>query len=770
MHVTFLSTYPPRACGLATFTRDLRSAVIGATPGLTADVVSVVHERGPQRPEVTVQLRQQERDDYGAAAAYLNGSGTDVLSVQHEFGIFAGSEGEWVLDTMRGLNRPVVTTLHTVLPSPPAHYLRATRDVVAASDRVVVMSETARQILVDVYGADPERIAVVLHGAPDLDPTPPPGLKASLGLEGRTVLLTFGMLGPGKGIEFALEALPDVVAQCPDVLYVVLGATHPEIVRREGEAYRDRLLDDVVARGLGDHVRFVDQYADLDTIWTYLQAADVYVSPYPGMDQIVSGTLAYALSAGKAIVSTPYLPAAEALADGRGRLVPYGDVAGFSAAIAGLAASPAERERLAAAALAYGQQAAWPNVGMAYARIFAEAVEAAGARRFVAPAPTLALHPGELPKALDYLRELTDDTGIIQHAAYGVPDRAHGYSTDDVARALAVVLRAARALPRDPALQEQARRLTRTYLAFLHHAQLPSGPFHNFMGYDRRFLDDVGSEDTTGRTLWGLGAAVAGVPSEPVRRHALDLFERGMHVELTHPRALSYAATGLYHVLRAVPGHDGVRARLTATAETLAGYYDGHARDGWRWFSDRLTYANARLPHAMLLAADALGSDRFRRIGLDTLQFLADVSFRAGYFDAVGNQGWWPREQPPAPFDQQPIEAGYMADACRAAWKATGDRVWVERAVTAAEWFHGRNRIGTPLFDVETGGCADGFGPHGLNLNQGAESAIACALAFLAVEELRATGALLPATPAAAPPERTSGDGGLRPPVATLRP
>ena len=768
MHVTFLSTYPPRACGLATFTRDLRDAVIG-TGAATADVVSVVHDRTLQRPEVTYQLRQHERADYAAAAAFLNGSSTDVLSVQHEFGIFGGPEGRWVLDLMRQTRRPVVTTLHTVLPSPPEHYRTATRAVVDASDRVVVMSETARRLLVDVYGADPARLAVVLHGAPALDPTPPPGLKASLGLEGRTVLLTFGMLGPGKGIEFALAALPGVVEKCPDALYVVLGATHPEIVRREGEVYREGLMAEVRALGLEDHVRFVDQYADIDTIWTYLQAADVYVSPYPGMDQIVSGTLAYALSAGKAIVSTPYLHAAEALADGRGLLVPYGETAAFSEALARFATDRAFREETAAAALAYGEQAAWPAVGEAYAQVFAEAIEAAGPARFVAEAQPIGLHPAELPKSLDYLRALTDDVGIIQHAAFGIPDRAHGYCTDDAGRAMAVALRATRVLPRDPALQEQTRTLTRTYLAFLLHAQRPDGSFHNFMGFDRRFLDDGGGEDTTGRALWGLGAAAAWAPSEPMRALARQLTERAMNVELTHPRAMAYAVVGLHRYLTAYPGADAARTRLATHADNLVARFEAHKGDDWRWFADRLTYANALLPHALLLAAETLGDERLRTVGLDALTFLSDVSFREGYYDAVGNHGWWERGMPPAPFDQQPIEAGYMADACKTAWEATGDRQWAHRAVVSAEWFHGRNRLGAALFDVESGGCYDGLGAHGVNLNQGAESSVACALALLAVEELRAVGALAPPVPPVAS-AAASGDGGLRAPTMSLRP
>ncbi|MFN3597343.1 MAG: glycosyltransferase [Rubricoccaceae bacterium] len=741
MHVSFLSTYPPRACGLATFTRDLREGLLAARPDVSADVVSVVKDyAGPARqPEVPYELRQHVRADYLAAAEHLAASSADVLCVQHEFGIFGGPEGTYVLDLMDAARQPVVTTLHTVLPRPPEHYRRALEAVVARSARLVVMTETAARLLRDVYGADPARVRVVPHGAPARDPAPAPGLKARLGLEDHTVALTFGLLGPSKGIEFALDALPRAIEACPNLLYVVLGATHPEIVRREGERYREALHARVEAAGLGAHVRFVNQYVDTDALWDYLTASDVYVSPYPGMDQICSGTLAYALAAGKPVVSTPYLHAREVLAGGAGTLVPFGDTEAFGRALARFASDPAARAEAAARARAFGETTAWPRVGAAYAEIFAELLAEPPA------AEPLPLHPAALPAAMDYLARLTDDTGLFQHAACGIPDRAHGYCADDAARALVVALAFARRTD-----DAEADALARRYLAFLKHAQRDDGTFANFLGFERRFLTpadrpDAESQDTTGRALWGLGTAAALAPDEPMRILARHLFERALDVPLTDPHALAYATLGLDAFLTRFPGTARARQRLAETADALLAAYDRTAATGWPWFHDALTYAVALLPHALLVAHRHLGAEtlpsgqpaeRLREVGLAALDFALHHTLGQGFFDPIGNRGWFPRGGQPARYDQQPIEAGYMADACATACALTGEARYAEAARHAVAWFYGRNRLGQALFDPATGACYDGFSPHGLNLNQGAESVVACLLGHLALERL----------------------------------
>ena len=751
MHVTIVSTYPPRACGLATFARDLRGGLIAA--GATADVVSVVREPAgaARRPEVAYEIRQDVREDYAAAAEFINAGSADLVSIQHEFGIFGGSEGLYVLDLMDAVRVPVVARLHTVLPRPEPHYRRALEAIVARSARIVVMTETARDLLRDVYGVDPAVVDVVPHGTPDLDPARPAGLRERLGLDGRMVLLTFGLLGPSKGIEFAIESLERAVAVNPDVLYVILGATHPEIVTREGEVYRERLVAEVARRGLSGHVRFENHYVDTPELWDWLRAADVYVSPYPNMDQITSGTLSNALAAGLPVVSTPYLHAAEVLAGGAGRLAPFGDVEAFGGALAELVSDPEARAEASRCALAIGATTAWPAVGAASVDLSEVAIRDA---RTAEGSPEVAgepdgptpVHPGMRPAAVGYLDRLTDDCGPFQHAVCGLPDRAHGYCTDDAGRALVVALDAARLADARSDERRAALRIARTCLAFVAHAQRPDGTFHNFMDYSRRFLERPESEDTTGRALWGLGAAVAHAPDESSRVLARHAVERSLAVDLVHPRAVAYAICGLDLALDRFPGAVAISDRLHTHATRLVEAFERTASPRWRWFSDDMTYASALVPHALLRASDRFADTpagaRFREVGLDALAFVLGQTVRDGRFDAVGNRGWLRRTGERALFDQQPIEAGYAAMAWTEAARLTGEAGYADAARLAAAWFTGRNRIDAPVVDVTTGAAYDGFSEHGVNLNQGAESAIAHLLALLATERLAPAGTL----------------------------
>ena len=556
------------------------------------------------------------------------------------------------------------------------------------------------------------------------------------------MLLTFGLLGPSKGIEFALGALRPVVAANPDALYVVLGATHPEIVRQHGEAYREGLVRQVEAAGLADHVRFVDEYVDTERLCAYLRATDVYVSPYPGMDQITSGTLAYAVGAGRPIVATPYLHAKEALADGRGRLVPYGDAEGFGAAMAALAADPELRSALGARTFAYGRASQWSQVGASFGDVLAEV--ARHPRGPVTEGPAT-VHPAATDAAFDHLARLTDDAGIVQHTALGVPDRANGYCTDDAARALVAALRYARSPHAADA--PRALDLAAGYLAFLLHAQQPDGRFHNFMSFGREWLPHKGdSEETLGRALWGLGAAVALAPL-PQARLARQLMERASGPDLTHPRAVAYAACGWAHYLGRFPGARAAQDQLQHYATRLREHHDRTASPDWDWFESRLTYANPKLPEALLRAGLVLHDADLRALGLRTLRFYVGETFDdgVGRFDFVGNAlaGYRRGGAKPA-FDQQPIEAGYTAEACALAFAATGRREWARWTAAAAEWFCGRNRLGLWLYDPATGACRDGLQPGGVNLNEGAESAIACLLGFLAAQEVAPTAAVDP--------------------------
>lgn len=737
--VCFVATYPPRACGIATFTSDLRRAICDVDANVQASVIALTNtpERYEYPPEVAFEIRQQQLGDYRLAAEYINFSGVDTVCVQHEFGIFGGAEGRYIAEFLEALRKPVVTALHTVLPSPPAGIRDALVRVAAASDYLVVLNNRATSILKNDYGIPEEKITFIHHGVPDAPFVDPNYYKDKFGVEGRLVLMTFGLLSRNKGIEMVLEAMPKVVAAYPRAVYIVLGATHPEVKRREGEDYRLWLRRRVRELGLEDHVMFYDRYVDLAELLEFIGACDIYVTPYKAMDQIVSGTLAYAVGMGKAVVSTPYLYAEELLASGRGRLVDVGDSDGLATTLVKLIENRAGRHRMRKKAYEYGRQMIWSEVANRYLELFERASTAYPNKRLTPRIRKLTAAGYDLPEIkLDHLIRLTDDTGIMQHATCGVPDRRFGYSTDDAARALVVTLK-----HYDQYGDEVAIDLATRYLSFLSYAQLEDGRFHNFMSYSRDFLDDQGSEDTLGRALWGLGTAVRYSPTEGMRALARSMFERSMEVlDFEHPRAMAYAICGLYNFLHRYDGAPPVRRKLTELAQQLAEIYERGSDKEWRWFGDEMTYANAKMPEAMLLAYRATGDEQFKKIGFESLEFLLEQTYRDGRFDFIGNQGWYRRGEERAVLSQQPIEAGYTAEACLVAQEVSGDQRYLELAEAAAEWLLGRNRLGARLYDFATGACADGLNPHGPSLNQGAESVICGLLTLLTVSEPRDKG------------------------------
>ncbi|HEY6121685.1 MAG TPA: glycosyltransferase [Pyrinomonadaceae bacterium] len=723
-----IGTYPPRECGIATFTADLRRSLANASKSVQANIIAITNPADTFRysEEVVFEVRQNHLADYRNAAEYINFSGADVVCLQHEFGIFGGPDGRYILELLKNLRQPVVTTLHTTLPEPTASQRETLIRISDLSDRLVVMNNRAIPILNDVYGIPERKVSMVHHGVPDVSFIDPNYYKDHFGVEGRLVLLTFGLLNRNKGIETVLEALPDVVGKHPEVVYIVLGATHPEVKRRHGEEYRLSLERRARELGIEEHVIFHDRYVSFEELCEFIGASDIYVTPYFSRDQIVSGTLAYAVGMGKAVVSTPYLYAEELLSEGRGRLFDFKDGKGLATTLNDLIESEAERHQMRKRAYEFGRQMTWTEVALRYLNLF-ERATTSGDR---SPRPAPAYSRRALPEIkLDHLTRLTDDTGIIQHASYGIPDRRSGYSTDDVARALVVAL-----MHYQQFADETALRLVTTYLSFLQLAQMSSGRFHNFMNYERRFTDDVGSEDTQGRALWGLGETVAYGHTEGSRALAREMFEKGINkLRLTHPRSLAYAVCGLYAFLQRYDGAARIRRKLESFASRLATIYERYSDGKWNWFGEELTYANAKVPHAMLLAAEVTGDKRFLKIGLTSLEFLIANTYRDGQFDFPGNRGWYKRQGPRAVFGQQPIEAGYMAEALMTAAELTQDPKYPRLATAAVDWLLGRNRLGIALYDLGTGSCADGLDSRGVSMNQGAESIICCLLGLLSV-------------------------------------
>jgi glycosyltransferase involved in cell wall biosynthesis len=731
----FIGNFLPRKCGIATFTSDLYRAVAGQPDADPLGVVAMNNtEDGYDYPDtVTFQIQQQSLDDYQRAARFINSSDADLVCLQHEFGIFGGDAGSHLGTLLADLEIPVVTTLHTVLEQPQPPYRRSMLDVIRWSDRLVVMSERAMRILREVYDVPDSQMALIHHGTPDMPLSNPDAHKEQLGLAGRPVILTFGLLSPNKGIEHALEALPPVVERFPQLAYVVLGATHPEVRRHSGEGYRMYLEQKVRDLHLEDNVIFHDRFVEFDELLQFLSAADIYLTPYLCREQIVSGTLAYAVAMGRAVISTPYWYAEELLADGRGVIVEFGDAYGLTSAIGRLLGDKALRTQLRERAHAFGRQMIWSEVGHRYVAQFARVLEERRETRLAWTARDILFSPPELPEVkLDHLLALTDENGVVQHAHGPVPDLRHGYSADDVGRALVVLSRA------QSHQNGELADVMSGYLAYLERAQLEDGRFHNFMDASGRFLDKEGSEDTFGRVIWGLGTVLHLANDETLRRRAAHLFEKAApHLRsLTHVRAKAYAICGLAGILKRFENAHVLRHTLEEMATSLVELYGVNREEQWHWFEDVVTYGNAIPCQALLWACSLTGDEAMCRCGLESLDFLISSQWNRNYFDFVGNEGWWVKDGARAIFGQQPIEAAYLTAACVAAYETTADEHYLVSAQHCFEWFFGRNRLNALLYDSATGAVHDGLDPHGVSRNTGAESVIAFLLALLSLARL----------------------------------
>jgi glycosyltransferase involved in cell wall biosynthesis len=736
--VAILGNHLPRQCGIATFTTDLAEAIVAVRPALDCFVLAVNDEgrRHAYPPRVQFEITEPDLVSYRRAADYLNVRRVDVVSVQHEYGIFGGKAGSHVLTLLRELRMPIVTTLHTVLEQPDERQRQVMDELAALSTRLVVMSDAGADLLHRVHQVPRDKIDHVAHGIPAL---PAGEHKDPLGLSGKTVLLTFGLLSPDKGVEYVIDALPAILARHPDVVYVVLGATHPHVKARAGEAYRLGLVARAVRLGVSDHVVFHDRFVSTDELTTFLAAADVYLTPYLNMEQSTSGTLAYAVGGGRAVISTPYRHARELLAEGRGLLVPRADAGAIAREVDGLLSDPAERAALCARAAAYGVDKRWPVVAEAYLATFTRARhEHAAQGRARYSAPPVSARRDELPEVnFEHLRALTDQTGILQHAAFNVPSYAEGYCVDDNARALLLMALAEDSGTNDPAL---VRALATRYLAFVNHAFEPrTGRFRNFMSYAHRWDDRASSEDSHGRAMWALGTVVG--RSRDPGRHSLAgrLFHLGMPVvsEFTSPRAWAYVLLGLAEYLRAFWGDSQAEATQRLLATRLRDLFRRTSQRDWPWFEDRLTYCNPRLPQALIVTARWLHDEELLAVGLRSLGWLLEQQTTAdGVFAPIGSDGFYPRGQARARYDQQPVEAGAMVSACLDARRLTGDARWSEGAHRAFDWFLGHNELQRPLYDAATGACHDGLHADRVNANQGAESTLSFLLALF---ELRAT-------------------------------
>jgi glycosyltransferase involved in cell wall biosynthesis len=724
VRTAIVSTYPPRACGIGTFAADVRAALLGVDGIDRVEKVVVVNDpTRPQRPGLVATIAQAVRGDYVRAARILGRLDVDVVLLQHEYGIFGGDDGAYVLSLAEELSQPLVVTLHTVLSEPTSHQAHVLTALCRQAELVIVMTETAKRLLVESETCRADKVRVVPHGAPTVLARRADAYaleRATAGDEGedRFVLSTFGLISAGKGIETVIEALPAILERHPEVVYVVAGRTHPDVAHREGERYRLRLEQAVLELGLEDHVEFDDRFLAIDEIADLLAATDVFVTPYKGREQIASGALTFGIAAGCGVISTPYWYAQDMLASGAGEIVPFDDSAAMADAVCRYIDEP---DRLAAAraeARRIGAQLAWPSVAEATAAVLREAVELAPRRR----RPLARLDPQLVTMRTDHLLTLVDDVGIVQHANGVIPNRQSGYCVDDVARLAVVALELARRGD-----EQTWTSIVYRSIAFLKDATDPERGMRNFMGYDRRWLDEPHLGDHVGRSVWALGdiLSTAWVPAVvgPTRR-LLDEIVGTLGADVS-------LRTGAYTVLglaRLDPDRlqPAARELLGRLVDRLAAAYETHAAADWHWFEDSLTYDNARLPHALIVGGEALGREDLTETGLNALRWLGDESGLAeGTLRLTGHSGRHRTESAPGTGDEQPLDASAFVSAELAAFAVTGDPAHGLRAQRAFDWFLGRNRLHQPLYDFATGGCSDGLGEETTNDNQGAESTLA---------------------------------------------
>lgn len=748
--VAFIGNSLPRRCGIATFTTDLQQAV-AASPIPVDTCIVAMNDAGESYDypaAVRLQLHAGRLDDYERAADTLNAGRFEVVSLQHEFGIFGGEAGGHIVALVSRLAMPLVTTLHTVLSQPTRVQRSVLDQIIAASSRVIVMAEKAGELLNTVYRLPSEKIDVIPHGVPEVAFVEPDAAKTALGFAGRSVILTFGLLSPSKGVEVVIDAMPAILRSRPDAVYVVLGATHPNLLRDQGEVYREGLVARVRALGIVDHVVFLNQFVDQATLLRFISMCDVYVTPYLNEAQMTSGTLAYSFGLGKAIVSTPYWHARELLANGRGILVPFGDTVAVGREIAALLTDEVRRFNLRKRAYASSRSMIWPHIAERYLGAFGSARHAHRPEPIARPSMSGLARDGQDQPAMQigHFLSLCDDTGLFQHALHSVPDRSHGYCTDDNARAL--LLACALGKPGEQRLSES---LTNRFAAFVQHAWNPDTKrFRNFMGFDRHWLEDLGSEDSHGRALWALGQCAHSDHSPSRRRWAASLFAQALPtVEgFRSPRAWSFTLLGLDAYCAAVAEDSGARRVRGVLAKRLIDILTAVETKDWEWFEEGLAYDNTRLPQALIVTGCSTGTRSYVNAGLRSLRWLMTLQRTpTGCFRPIGSRTFGAKRTHPLAFDQQPLEATATISACLAAWRADGDLSWRADANRAFAWFLGRNDLSLPLVDLETGGCRDGLHPDRPNENQGAESVVSYLLSLAEMRQLARISSERPTLP-----------------------
>ena len=733
MKIAYIATYPPRECGIGTFTNNLFKSMLeenkGKKDGNEGYIVALndndLTYKYPE--EVKITIRQDYQEDYLEAVKYINLSGADLCILEHEFGIFGGQSGVYILPLLHRLEIPIIVTLHTILKTPSYIEKAILKEICKMASKIVVMSHKAVEFLTSIYDVPKAKIALIEHGVPDIHFSPEKS-KKEFKLENKKVLLTFGFIGRSKGIETVIKALPEVVKKYPELTYIVLGKTHPNVLRHSGEEYRISLLRLVKNLQLENHVIFLNEFIDEQDLFKYLYACDIYITPYLNEAQITSGTLSYAVGVGAAVLSTPYWHAAELLANERGRLFNFNDSDDLAKTLTELLDNPEELKKLKINAGEYGQKITWPKTGEKYVMLAEKIMEDKH------PVVTMKETEFDLhilpPFSLSHINRLTDDTGIIQHAKFGIPNLKEGYCLDDNSRALLMALMAFRQKK-----DMRALKLSPIYLSYIHYLQNADGTFRNFLSFSRNFLDEVGSEDSFGRTIWALGYLLGNAPNDAYYQTGkMVFFNAAPNFEkLKSIRGIANTMIGISYYLKSNPSDDSMTERLRNLANVLIKHYKDNQAADWNWFESLLAYDNGILPLALLHSAEILNDEKITKTAIESMNFLTSHTLMDNYLSVIGNENWYKKEGERSVFAQQPIDAMAMVLMFHQAFYLTKDKDYLNKLYTSFLWFLGENDLRMSLYDFETNGCCDGFERYGVNRNQGAESSLAYLISHLTV-------------------------------------
>jgi len=740
--VAFIGNYLPRQCGIATFTTDLCESFASSNPGVQCFAVPITDiEEGYQYPErVRFEIIEQDLNSYKAAADFLNLNDVDIVCLQFEYGIFGGKAGSYILSLLRNLKMPIVTTLHTVLKNPNEEQRRVMDELLLISDYVIVMSQKGIDILNDVHKTNPDKIRLIPHGIHDVSFIDPNFYKDQYGVEGKIVLLTFGLLSPQKGIEVVLKALPEVIKDHPNVVYLVAGVTHPNLIKHEGEKYRISLQLLAEELGIKKNLIFHNKFVPVEVLKELLVIADIYITPYLEETQITSGTLSYSFGAGNAVISTPYWHAQELLADGRGILVPFGDPGSLTAAIRRLVENEVERHSMRKNAYLLGREMTWDKVAQQYRSLFEEARQKRSAviQKKILMLP-LDEQPLILPKIkLDHLIRMTDSIGIFQHAKHNIPNYAEGYCTDDNSRALVLTVLLEYLGTLNPLVLND---LATRYLGFVRYAwDEKTARFRNFLTFERKWEDEIFSEDNHGRVVWALGTCIGRSKNEGFSLMAAEIFEQALTPvsSFSSPRAWANAIIGAQEYQRRFPGDMSARNSMNVLSKKLLRLYEDNKSEEWSWFEPVLSYCNAGISRALILSGRCLSNEKTLRCGIESLKWLITMqTSSSGHFQPIGSERIFERGSSKPIFDQQPIEAYSTVSACLEAYRTTKDKQWYREAEKAFQWYLGSNDLRIPLYNSSNGSCFDGLHVDRVNRNQGAEATISFLLALYEMTNVR---------------------------------